>query len=51
MNTKEYSFKYCYSCENKEECFKNQWVITMDKDGRKCDNYKKDPEIVRLLED
>ena len=41
------SFKYCNSCKNKKECFKNHWVVTMDRNRKIdgvyiCDNYEKE---------
>ena len=32
--------RYCLACRNKEVCWKNHWAITMDKDGRRCDNFE-----------
>lgn len=33
-------FSYCVSCENRKMCFENHWVVTMDKDREKCDNFE-----------
>lgn len=43
-------FSYCVSCQNKKECFENHWCITMDRDGKHCDNYIVNTEIKNLLE-
>jgi hypothetical protein len=34
------AFKNCFNCKNLEPCHNNNWVITTDKDGKTCDNYK-----------
>lgn len=41
------SFKYCKKCKNRKECFKNQWVVTMDRNRKIdgvyiCDNYEEE---------
>jgi len=33
-------FNYCIKCKNKKECFEKHWCITMDRDGKTCDNFK-----------
>lgn len=42
--------RYCLACENKEICWENHWAITMDKDGKRCDNFKVRKDIKELME-
>ena len=48
-NIRDMYFSYCNACENKEICWNNHWCITMDKDGKRCDNYKVRKDIKEAL--
>lgn len=45
------NFSYCHSCQNKKICFEHNWCITMDKNGKRCDNYIINPKIKEILEE
>ena len=49
MENIDINFSYCYSCKNRIDCHKYNWVITMDKDGRTCDNYKVRDDLKALM--